>query len=313
MRGILKSKRIRQLIIVYLVFGLLLSFLGIISPGSIRPVNFLVLLRQALILSIVSIGQTFLLISGNIDLSVGATVTLSNVFAAAIMSGRDENILPAVLFCLITATLIGLMNGLIVVKLKVPSFLATLGTMNIVIGIAYIYTRGSPRGSVPSLFRLIGTGRIGILPVTVIYGAAIIAVSIFVLRKTKYGTHIYATGNNKEATYESGVNIELVLISAFIICSFLAGVTGLILAAFTGTSNLIVGEPYLFDSIMVPIVGGATFGGGIGSIEGTVGGALIVTIVTCFLNILHIPQSGRSALQGLILIGAVWAYTRKRG
>lgn len=312
----LKGKRIGDVIRrlgVFLALFVLLGISGILSPTSVRLNHLLNVSRQATPLGIVAIGQTFVIITQGIDLSVAANLTLIEIMTAQMILGRGEVVLPVVIFCLGLGAFIGLINGLGVTKLKLSPFVMTLCMMSVLTGIYLLYSGGSPRGNVPDSLRFVGAGRIGdVFPVATIVWIIAIAASFTVLRHTIFGRYIYAAGGNSQVSYLSGVNVDRTIILAYVISGFCSALAGVLLAGYVGTGSLTVGQGYDLNSIAAVIIGGTTFTGGRGGVIGTIGGALVITVLFSLLTMLGIPHSGKLMAQGLIIIGIVSLYARMR-
>ncbi|MBC7189758.1 ABC transporter permease [Candidatus Aerophobetes bacterium] len=298
---------------VYFALIILLIISGILSPPSINPVHLLNIARQASALGIVGIGQTFVIMTQGIDLSVGANLTLIEIMTAGMILGREEMVPPVVIFCLGIGALIGLINGLGVTKLKLSPFVMTLCMMSVLTGVYLLYCGGSPRGKIPDSLRFIGAGRIGnIFPTAIIVWIIVIVLSFIVLRYTIFGRYIYATGGNPRASYLSGVNVDMVIIIAYVISGVCSAIAGILLAGYIGTGSLTVGKGYDLNSIAAVIIGGTTFSGGRGGVIGTVGGAFVITLLFSLLTMLGMPHSGKLIAQGLIIIGIVSLYVKRR-
>jgi len=308
-----KIREIIQKLGIYFVLLILIIISGIFSPSSLKPIHFLNVIRQTSALGIIGIGQTFVIITQGIDLSVGANLTLIEILICGIIRGRGEMVLPAVIFCLGVGALIGLINGLGVTKLKLPPFVMTLVMSSILTGTYLLYSGGSPKGKITNSLRFIGAGRIGnIFPTAIIVWIIVVAVAFVILRYTIFGRYIYSTGGNPKTSYLSGVDVNLVIIITYIISGFCSALAGILLAGYLGTGSLTVGAGYDLNSIAAVIMGGTTFSGGRGGIMGTTGGALVLTVLFSILTILGIAHSGKLMAQGLIIIGMVFLYTKKR-
>lgn len=298
---------------VYFALLLLVVISGVLSPPSVSPTHLLNVTRQASALGIVGMGQTFVIMTQGIDLSVGASLTLIEILTAGMILGRGEMVLPVVIFCLGVGAFIGLINGLGIAKLKLSPFVMTLCMMSVLTGVYLLYSGGSPRGKIPDSLRFIGAGRIGnVFPAAIIVWMIAIAVAFIVLRYTTFGRYIYSTGGNPRASYLSGVNVDRVIIIAYVISGFFSALAGVLLAGYIGTGSLTVGRGYDLNSIAAVIMGGTTFSGGRGGVIGTVGGALVITILFSLLTMLGIPHSGKLVAQGLIIIGMVSLYAKRR-
>jgi len=306
------QEKYKQIIGIYLALIIFIGILYLISPSFVHPKHLVNILRQAAPLGIVGIGQTIVLLTGGLDLSVGATITLIDVLAAGLTIGIEERTLGVVFLCLAIGSAIGLANGVGITKWKIHPVVMTLGMMSVITGISYVYTGGTPRGSIPSSLRFIGMGRIGFMPVAAIIWIIVIIGSILLLRKTVVGRWIYAVGGNIKTAYLSGVNVNLIIILAYVLCGFLAALAGLILAGYIGTASLGLGEPYLFNSLIVTLIGGTSFTGGVGGIEGTIAGTLIITLLFSVLTMANIGHSGKLIAQGLVIMGMVVLYTKRK-
>jgi ribose transport system permease protein len=296
----------------------LLVLLGIESPNSIQPAHILDFSRQAAALGIVAIGQTIVMISGGLDLSVGATVILIDVVAAQMIDGRPERIIPVILFCLFLGLLIGLVNGVVVTRLRVAPFIATLGMASVVLGAALVYSQGAPRGAIPQQMRFWATGFIGPIPAAATVWAAYVVVMLLLVRRTVFGRYLYAVGANKVSARVAGVRVEFITVLCYMLSGMSAAIGGLVLAAYIGVGTLKLGDDYMLNSIAAAVLGGTAFEGGRGSIMGTVGGSLFLYVLFSLLSVIDLPvlgkltHGGRLIAQGVIVIVAVALYARSR-
>jgi ribose/xylose/arabinose/galactoside ABC-type transport system permease subunit len=285
---------------------------SLISPVFFTTRNISTLLKQAASLGIVSVGQTLTILTGGIDLSVASVMALMSVVAASLMEGQDGLFLPVTLYCLAIAAAIGLVNGLLVTKLKIPAFIATLGMILVVQGIRFVYTGGSPRGSIPPALRFIGGGMVGPVPAAVILWVVIVAVFVILMRRTTFGREMYAVGGNRSAAHLSGVNVNGIIIAAYTLCSTLAGVAGLVFTGYNGFADNWVGRGFELNSIAAVVVGGTLFEGGRGGVVGTVAGVLIITILFNLVLLLGLDEEYQRIVKGVAIILAVAMYARMR-
>lgn len=284
---------------------LLLVVAGIAIPGFLSINHIADLSRKATALIFVSIGQTLVIMLGNgsMDVSVGALITLVNVIAVGLLSGGLGNLVVVSLLCIAIGLLVGMINGLVIRRLRTAPFIVTLGTMSILTGLALLYTKGAPRGSAPSLLRYVATGRIGgLVPISTLIWVGIALVIHYFMAHTVFGRRVRATGDNAVAAYFSGIRVDNIWIVVYSLSGGLAAVAGLILTGYIGSGSLGIGAPYMFDSVIAAVLGGASFAGGKGNVGGAIIGALILTILVSFLTVLNIAEAGRSIMQGLILI-----------
>jgi len=298
---------------VYLALFLLLLIGALSSPHFLTVRNLTNILRQSSPLLIVSIGQTYLILSGEIDLSVGSVISLTSSTACMLMlRGGGEWTIIGVLAALGIGALIGLVNGLITVTRKVPSFVVTLGMMSIVHGAALIVTGGYPKGRASSYVVFFGERFLGPMPYLFVISFIILVISIYFLRKTRFGTYTYALGANPEAANLSGIRIIGHSLKVFTLCGFMAGLAGLALAARIGVGDPFVGAGYDLDSIAAVVMGGTALGGGIGGLTGTFVGVLIIATIRNLLNLLDVSAFYQHVVQGSVLIFAVSIYIKNK-
>jgi ribose transport system permease protein/inositol transport system permease protein len=233
-----------------------------------------------------------------------------SVLAANLMSGQDSLALPVALFCLAVAAAVGLVNGLMVTKLKIPAFIATLGTILIVQGIRFVYTGGAPKGSIPEALRFWGRGDIAGIPTAPIVWIVVVVAAVLVLRQTTFGRRLYSVGGNPTTSHLSGVSVNTITVAAYMICSFLAGVAGLMLTGYIGLADNWLGRGYELDSIAAVVVGGTLLQGGKGSVLGTVAGVLIMVILFNLVLLLNLDEEIQRVIKGVVLIGALALYAR---
>ncbi|SDH11179.1 ABC transporter permease [Pelagibacterium luteolum] len=276
-------------------------------------------LKRAAPLAILAAGQVYVIVSGGFDLSVGSLITLV-VVGSSMLSNNDPNATWWVISVMFGIGLcVGLINGLVVCYLKVPSLIATLGMMITLNGFVFLWSGGAPRGYLPDTFRFFGRVNImdvpliRMLPVALIMLVVVGFILYWLMHRTNLGRMIHAIGDNPHAAQLAGVPVNRVRITAFIISSLSAVVTGILLGGFAGVSTD-VGTGYELQAITAAVLGGAMLLGGRGSVPATIAGALTLTAIFTLLNFLGLPQPVRQVVQGLILIAAVALamYRRKR-
>ena len=276
---------------------------GIIVPGFLRPFHLLNLLRQAVALGILTIGQTLAILSGGVDLSLASVAILTNVVVADLLQGRDANNLFA--FAAVTAmgALIGLVNGLGITRLRITPFVMTLGMGIATQGAALVYTQGAARGAASPLLRFIGVGRImDVVPVGVVLWAVLSALVILMLSRTTFGREIYAVGDNHVAARLSGIRVERVLTKVYVLSALSGVVSGLFMTGYIGTGTLDLGEDYRLTSLAAVVMGGTPFRGGTGGYLGTISGVLALTVLSGLLTVLQVSEPLRQMAYGLIIL-----------
>ncbi len=296
----------------YIALVILFVIASIASPDIFLSLtNISNLFRQASIVGVVSIGMTVVLLVAGIDLSVTSVMAISAcVFAhmseTFVNRGNTGMLIGQVLLILIIGLVIGLLNGVIIVLRDVEPFIITLGTGQVLRGINYIYTKGSPGGTVTKFWENFGSKSLGgIVPFSVILYAFLMVVFILLLHKTVPGRHIYAIGSNPEAARLSGIKVKSNKIMAYALCGLTASIAGIMLAA-----RVRVGEPngsngYDMDAIAAVVIGGTAMSGGRGSIICTLAGVMIMAIMNNILNILGADPYLQIVIKGLIILVAV--------
>ena len=311
--------RLRSVNPVYIIAIVLLAAVGYLNPVFYTPDSFLTFIARATPLMILTAGQVFVLVSGGFDLSVGSVVT-STVIISAILADNDPNATWwVILFLLGGGVLIGLINGSVTTYLKVPSLIATLGMLLIVRGVGLFWSGGAPRGYLPDNLRMFGRGGIEDIFGLRQFPYAVILLVIFgliywlLLHRMNYGRQLLALGDNPRASRLSGVNVNLMRISAFVICSVSAVISGILVAGRGGVS-IEAGTGLEMQSIAAAVLGGTMLLGGRGSIPAAMTGALALEVLFTLLNLMGLPKPLRDAVQGLIIISAVAyaAYSMRR-
>ncbi|MCJ7694955.1 MAG: ABC transporter permease, partial [Anaerolineaceae bacterium] len=265
---------------------------------------------RSVALGIVAVGQTLVIIGGSIDLSVAYTISITAVMSSFIMQGQTENVPLAILVVFSIGTLIGLVNGLIITKLKVNAFIATLGTSLIIKGIINA-TFSNYTGSVPASFQFFGYSMVGPIPFAILVLLVIVLAGWFLLTRTKFGAHLYSVGGNAEVARLSGLRTDRVIIGAHILTSMTAVLTGLFLVSRLQSGAPWVGPDGLYDleSVATTVVGGTALAGGKGGVWGTLAGVLIFGVLDTVFNQLGVNPYLKTVLRGAIIVLAVASYT----
>ncbi len=274
--------------------------------------NLTVILKQAAPLGILAVGETIVLLTGGIDLSVASVMATASIFAAGISNGSDQYVWPVILLCLVFSTLVGFGNGLLVTKLKIPPFIATLGMILVVQGFRFVYTGGTPKSLVPPTIKFWGQGLTGPVPNGLIIWLVVVLVAVFILSRTTFGRRLYAVGGNPRAAFLSGVGVDGIKIAAYTICGFLAGVAGMVLLGYVGAADNWLGNGYELNAIAAVVIGGTAFEGGKGSQIGTVAGVLILTVLFMLVLMLQFDESVRRIIKGAAILLAAGLYARLR-
>ena len=302
------SKKLKSMLGSYgiiFVLILLVAVFASLSPRFLSPDNIFNVLRQVSIVGIISVGMTFVMLTGGIDLSCGSMVGASCVGAALLMTKASMH---PVLACVIMAcfgTVLGLGNAFFISQFKVPPFIATLGMMTSVRGIAYIITGGLPVFGFNRSFTVLGQGYFGIVPIPVIVMIIVFTFGIIFLAKTRLGRHIYGVGGNEEASRLSGVHVKKIKYLVYGLAGFMSSLAGVVLLARVNSGQPNAGTGYEMDVITGVVLGGVSMSGGQGRLIMVVVGVMIMGILTNGMTMLTINEYVQQFVKGMVLIGAV--------
>lgn len=296
---------------VYPVFLIIFLVLGFLNPVKYQSMNgTMTFLRTASPLAVLAVGEMFVLAAGGFDLTVGAIVTFVVLVSSKLLANDPANAFPAIMIMLGVGVTIGLVNGLVVSYLKVPSFITTLGMMLLVRGYALYYVGGAPQGYLTDNWRAFGRNYFENVPIfeRVPYALIILIVigiiSYIMFSRTNYGKQILAIGDNVRASQLSGVRVRLVRTITFIVSALFAIIGGIMIGGYGGV-NVTIGEGLEMQAIAACVVGGVLLGGGKGSVPNVIFGAFTLQAIVNLLNLLGLPKPYTDVVQGLIIIGAV--------
>ncbi len=282
-------------------------FASFAAPRFLSSSNLSNVLLQASVLTVVTIGMTYVIIGGGFDLSVGSIVALSGCIAVEVMieAGFAAGVLAGVL----SGGLVGLVNGWVIAHLRVSPFITTLGMMVLIRGVVLLMTNGAPvvNDNEEPLFAALGTSRWLGIPILVWLAAMLALVFGWALHKTAYGTRIFAVGGNRDAAFLSGVPVRRITVSTFTVCGITAGIAGVMLAARLQSGQPTAGEFYDLTSIAAVVLGGAALHGGEGRLYKSIVGVLIMTVLTNSLNLIGVDSYWQRIAIGLVIIIAAAA------
>jgi ribose transport system permease protein len=289
-----------------IILSLLLVIAGeSLAPGFATMANMLQLLKIASFLGIAAIGQTIVMLTGGIDLSIAWVLTASAVVFTAICAGQNTNILPAAAAAISVGIATGLFNGFGVVKLKISPIVMTLATNNIMLGATLLYTGGTPSGSSSPLVRGLATGTVGFVPAMVILWLLFAALVIVTIRYTRGGRTLLGVGESPRVSYLSGIRNDRVIMAAYVACGLTTSITGILFAAFSGSSFLGMGDQFVLPTVAAVVLGGTSMFGGRGGYGGTMAAVIFITILTTVLVIGNISQGVRSIVFGVVVLAAI--------
>lgn len=288
----------------YSLMGLiaLIIISSVIAPNFRSFNNMITILRQASVLLVLSSGLTAVLLTGGMDLSVGATAGFIGCICAQLIKAGIP-IPVAFIIGILIGALVGFVNGILAGIL--PSFIATYATNWVLSGLAIIVMNGAVIYDLPKNFTQLGVGYIGPIPVLVIIAIIIVAVLYILLQKTTYGRQVYSYGSNAEAARYSGMPVKKIMISTFMICSICAGIAGMIITARLNAADAAMGEAYGLQTVAAVVIGGTSMLGGEGGVGGTVIGALILTIIVNIMNLKGVSSFAQPMVVGIVIIAMV--------
>ena len=316
-----------------IVFIFLAMFIGMwfLSDAFLQPRNLLNIVRQISVMGLIAIGVTMVIITTGIDLSSGSVLALAAVVAASLAQspdwasakypGLDLPVIVPILAALAIGAVCGSINGWLIARFKIPAFIATLGMMTIARGFALIYS-DRPVSGLTDTYNFIGQGELlkilpipdqpplGI-PIPIIILAVVAVGAHIMLNSTRFGRHIYAIGGNEQAARISGLNVGRIKIGVYMIAGLLSGLAGLVLSSRIGSGQPGLGVGYELDAIAAAVIGGTSLSGGIGTIWGTIVGALIIGVLNNGLDLLNVSAYWQTIVKGSIIVVAVIIDERK--
>lgn len=296
----------------FVILIILVIVSSLISENFLTTTNIFLILRQTAALGIVAVGQTFVILTGGVDLSVTSLVSLSVVLFTGLYQYDDANLYLLLGLSLGISILTGTINGFLISRLKIPPIVMTLGMQTLVLGAGLMYTKGVPQNTLTDNFRFIGLGKVGVIPTPVIVWALVVLIAVIILYFTNYGRYVYAVGGNPEAARFSGINVENITMGVYIISAACAAIAGIVLAARIGTGDNYIGSTMGLDSIAAVVIGGTSFSGGKGGVLTTVAGVLIMAVLYNLLLLMGVIYYWQEVVKGIVILIGVILYTRSR-
>ena len=303
---------LQQILYRLIAVAIICAVLSVLSDAFLTLNNALNVLRQASLVFFMATGLTLVILTANLDLSIGANVALSACLSAAVIKVTGS---PALGFLvgIGVGSLIGFLNGLMVTAMRIPSFIATYGMLWVAQGVTYWFMAGETIHGFPPSFRQIGSGYWLGIPIPVFLMAGFLLLGGFFVRRTTWGQQVYAIGANPVAARLSGVPVDARVVMVFVVSGAMAGLASLIFLARLNSAEGDIGDSLTLPAITAVLIGGTSLFGGVGTMFGTFIGALILTLILNGMNLLAISASWQPLVTGSILILAVWLDMKARG
>lgn len=292
---------------IVISFFLLCLVLSLLSERFLTLTNILNVLRQSSINGIIAVGMTMVILTAGIDLSVGAILALTCVVTADLLQ-KGIPVPLAMLTGLALGAALGMVSGLLVSRLRIPPFIATLGLMTVSRGLALTYTQGMPITALPASFNFLGAGSIGPIPMPIIVAGLIFLIGYFILTRTSLGFYIYSLGDNPVAAHLSGISVSKVILFVYALSGLLSALAGMVLTGRLDSAQPSAGYGYEFDAIAAVVVGGTSLAGGEGSLFGTLVGALLIGVLNNGLNLLNVSALWEGVVKGAVIALALLLY-----
>jgi len=308
---------------IFFIFAGMLLLASLLSPAFLTVINLTNIIRQMSVIGLIALGVTGVIVAAGIDLSSGSVVGLAAVVAASLAQapGRQGALYPGLagiplIFPILAGCAVGavagIINGALVAKTGIPPFIATLGMYTAARGAAMLYTSGRPVSGLTDAYNVIGQGDLFGSPSPILILAIMATVTHVLYSRTRFGKYIYAIGGNEQAARVSGINIARYKILIYTYAGFLAGLAGIVVSSRIGSGQPGLGQGYELDAIAAAVIGGTSLSaGGIGSVPGTIVGALIIGVLNNTLDLVNVSAYWQQIIKGMIIVGAVVLDQRK--
>jgi ribose transport system permease protein len=301
----LKNASKSKLLNISIVLVVLVVIAAVVSPNFLTAYNLQSVIRDLSFVMIITIGQSCLLMLGELDLSVGKMASLSGVIGGILMLQGHVPPYLALLISLLCGLLLGVVNGLIITRLKLNAMIVTIATQGVYAGITLVITKGRAIVGIPAQIHYLGRGLLFGVPVPFIIAVLLLILVLFLTQKTAFGRYIYAIGNNKEAARILGINVNLVRTVVYAMMGFFCAAAGLLMIARLGNSQPAIGDVWVMNSIAASVIGGVALTGGIGNPFGAVIGACILSIIQNMIVLFNVNTYWQTAVSGIVVLIAI--------
>ena len=290
---------------IFLVLAVMIIFFSLVTKTFLTLDNLFNVARQVSMLGIASIGMTFVILLGGIDLSTGSVITFVNIVTAYMMVKMDISMWPAILLTLMMCILIGLFNGFAVATFNMPALIVTFATQTIFAGVAYMISGGMPISGLPEEFAVIGQGYVGVVPIPVLIMIVAFVLGGVILNKTYFGRYFYALSGNEEAAKLSGIRVKAIKMLVFALSGLFGGIAGIVMLSRTNSGQATAGRGYGVYGITAVVLGGVSLSGGSGRMLNVVAGVLILGVLSNGMVLMNVSSYAQMVIKGIILLLAV--------
>jgi ribose transport system permease protein len=306
MAGALLQSLVRRGQLIWLMVAVAVVAMSLISPHFLTVENlFTNVLRQSAVIGIVSVGMTLVIATRGFDLSVGSNIALSSSIMALLLTESGATVLEGVLVALAIGAVIGLTNGVLVAKVRVPPFIATLGMLSIARGLALVFAGTTPVDLLPQSLLDLGRGKVGFLPIPVLLLAGTWLVAAYLLKHTRFGRYALAIGSNEEGARLSGIKVDSYKIAHYLVLGVLAAAAGVVLTGRLGAAQATMAVGLEFQAIAAVVVGGTSLFGGEAKLGGSVGGAILVGVLRNGLLLRSVDTNWINIIIGVAMVASV--------
>ena len=284
---------------------LLAGYMSLANENFLSASNFVNIIRQSSVLGILAIGQTLVILTAGIDLSVGSTMALSGSIMAVLSTQFGFPPVLAVLVSILVGTFVGFLNGIIITKLKIQPFIATLGILTVGEGMALLVTDGLPISGITEVLLVLGSGTVWGIPISVFVFIAIALMGIIILRQTTLGRNIVAVGGNEEASRTSGIKVDRTKITVYCIAGFCCAIASIVMVGRLNSANALMGSGFELLAITAVALGGTSLAGGVGGVGGTIIGIVTIGVLNNGLDLLNTTPFWQKVILGFMIIAVV--------
>ncbi|MGI6176550.1 MAG: ABC transporter permease [Christensenellales bacterium] len=290
---------------IFIILATMILIMVILTPNFLTYKNITNVIRQISFIAIIGFGATFVIITGGIDLSAGSVVGVVSVITASFAHPGEYPLIVPILIGVAVGLVFGLINGLLIARLSVPPFIATLGTMTSGRGFAMLFSSGRPVNDLSAEYNFLGAGELFGIPFPIILLLAIAVIMYIVLDHTRFGRHVLAVGGNEQAAKISGIGISRVKVMVYSLAGALAAFAGILMTSRISSGQPNLGIGYEMDAVAASVIGGVSLKGGVGTIWGTLCGALVIGIINNGMDLMGVNAYWQQIVKGLIIVLAV--------